>query len=81
MKEKQAIEDYGTLSPNGYNLHSGGNYHSISEETRKKMSIVQIGKKQSETTKEKKNKKLKNRIWDKSILEKELNLYLNQCLK
>lgn len=37
--EEQYILEYNTLSPNGYNLHTGGNHHQVSEETRQKISI------------------------------------------
>jgi group I intron endonuclease len=37
-KEKYFINKYNTLSPNGYNLSTGGNAPIFSEETRKRMS-------------------------------------------
>ena len=37
LKEQEFIKDRNTLSPNGYNLHSGGASYSISEETRNKL--------------------------------------------
>ncbi len=36
--EEYFIEYHNTLSPNGYNLHTGGNNHVVSEETKRKMS-------------------------------------------
>ena len=43
--EEYFIEWYNSLSPNGYNLHTGGNNHKISEETRKRMSKSKMGEK------------------------------------
>lgn len=43
--EKQSIEMYNTLSPNGYNLEAGGTRgYVISDETRKKLSEASKGK-------------------------------------
>jgi group I intron endonuclease len=36
--EEYYINWYNSLSPNGYNLHTGGNNHIVSDETRKKQS-------------------------------------------
>lgn len=44
-KEIFWIEFYDCMTPNGYNLLSGGLHHEISEETRKKMSEAQRGEK------------------------------------
>ncbi len=44
------IMDKGTLSPNGYNLTTGGLNRKVSEDTRLKISIANVGKKQSEET-------------------------------
>jgi group I intron endonuclease len=39
------IDKFNTLSPNGYNLHLGGQANRIvSEETRKKLSLTKLGK-------------------------------------
>lgn len=48
--EKHYIEIFNTLAPNGYNLHSGGGSHKVSDETRQKQRISQLGKKQSAET-------------------------------
>lgn len=53
--EQKLIDQYDTLSPNGYNLHTGGEVHTISELTKYKMSQAQIGKKQSDVTKKKRS--------------------------
>ena len=37
-KEVYYIQYYNSLSPNGYNLLSGGNHHIFSDETRNKIS-------------------------------------------
>lgn len=42
--EEYFIDFYNSLSPNGYNLHTGGNNHKVSEETRLKQSLAHIGK-------------------------------------
>ena len=46
--EKKMIECNNSMYPSGYNLHSGGNAHAVSERTRLLMSAVQRGKKQSD---------------------------------
>lgn len=38
------IEYFNCLAPNGYNLHTGGASHQVSEITRQKMSIAKKGK-------------------------------------
>jgi group I intron endonuclease len=48
-REVHWISYIGSLSPNGYNLTSGGGQaFTVSDETKKKISAVQKGKKQSE---------------------------------
>ena len=59
--EKMMIESNNSMYPNGYNLHGGGNAHSISEYTRLLMSVAQRGKKQSEETKTKRSVRLSGR--------------------
>ena len=54
--EEYYIEWYNCLSPNGYNLHTGGNNHKVSEETRKALSECRIGKKVKPFTEEHKRK-------------------------
>ncbi len=50
--EKKYILEYNSLSPNGYNLTSGGNNRFIvSEESRKKISLSQKGIPETEKTK------------------------------
>jgi group I intron endonuclease len=49
-REEFYIAHYNTLSPNGYNLHTGGRNHTISEETRARQCAAQQGKKDSEET-------------------------------
>ncbi|MDD4242765.1 MAG: NUMOD3 domain-containing DNA-binding protein [Bacilli bacterium] len=44
-REAYWIDFYNTLAPNGYNLHSGGLNHIVSEETRKRMSDSRLGEK------------------------------------
>lgn len=51
------IKQLNTVAPNGYNLNSGGKHPLfISDETRKKQSIAQRGKVQSQETIEKRRK-------------------------
>ena len=45
--EKEAIEEFNTLAPYGYNLTIGGEGGSCSEETRRKMSKARKGKKRA----------------------------------
>lgn len=45
IREVYWIEFYGTLSPNGYNLNTGGNNFKFSDETRKRMSESRSGEK------------------------------------
>jgi len=46
-KEKFWIKKHNTLSPNGYNLTTGGEGFTVSEESKKRMSLAHIGKKAS----------------------------------
>lgn len=70
-KEKYWISYYNSLSPNGYNLTSGGDGMSEpSLEVREKMASRKLGTKQSEETKNKKNNKLKNCPHTKEWVEK-----------
>ncbi len=50
-REKELIEELKSLSPNGYNLRTGGDRFSLSDETRKKMSKSKLGVPKSEETK------------------------------
>ena len=51
--EPLAIKSYETLSPNGYNLASGGEQFLHSEETRQKISAILTGRTHSAETKRK----------------------------
>jgi group I intron endonuclease len=51
--EVEYIKSLNTLSPIGYNLTTGGNNGIPCEETRKRMSLAQLGKKHTEESKEK----------------------------
>lgn len=53
QKEIFWIEYYNSLVPNGYNLHTGGLHHKVSEETRQKIIKSLIGRKHSDETKRK----------------------------
>lgn len=55
--ERMYIEHYKSLSPNGYNLHTGGLNHTVSEETREKHRIA--GRKKRHTI----ETKLKMSLW------------------
>lgn len=54
MLEKQFIEQYNTLTPNGYNLKTGGQHggSQYSQESRDKMAAAKIGTTASDTTRE-----------------------------
>lgn len=52
-RESYYINFYNSLSPNGYNLTTGGNNKKLSEETKKKISQANKGKKRTEETKKK----------------------------
>jgi group I intron endonuclease len=52
--EKFWIATCGTIAPNGYNIEAGGrDRDGVSQETRKKLSVINKGKKVKEETKEK----------------------------
>uniref|UniRef100_A0A6M3XPF2 Putative endonuclease n=1 Tax=viral metagenome TaxID=1070528 RepID=A0A6M3XPF2_9ZZZZ len=51
--EEKYIKEYNSLSPNGYNLTTGGNNCKCSEETKRKISETSKGKIFSEETKKK----------------------------
>lgn len=51
--EKKFIEEYKTLSPNGYNCTTGGETVIFSQETIEKMKISQIGRIHSESVRKK----------------------------
>lgn len=60
QKEKYYIKVFNSIAPNGYNLTEGGDgVVSPSEEVRNKMAAKKLGTKQSEETKQKRIKKLK----------------------
>lgn len=51
QKEKEYIEKYNTLIPNGYNIMSGGQTRTVSEEGKKKLIESRTGRKHSDETK------------------------------
>ena len=51
--EELLVREMGTLSPNGYNLKEGGGNGKDSEETKRKKREAQLGKKNSEESKQK----------------------------
>jgi hypothetical protein len=60
--EIEWIKELNSISPNGYNLDSGGNTNKhLSKETKKKISLSNKGKLQSEETKNKRSILLKGR--------------------
>jgi len=60
--EEYYIQDYNTLYPNGYNLHTGGKNHIVSESTKQKMSLVKLGTVHSQETKNKMSESHKGHI-------------------
>lgn len=60
--ESYFIEFYNCLAPNGYNLHTGGNSHKVSDETKLKQSLSHLGKKQSAETIAKKSISLTGKV-------------------
>ena len=68
-KERFWIEYLNTLSPNGYNLTSGGNHVTFTEEVKNKIRVANTGKRHSEETKAKiSEKKIKNYCKEKPPL-------------
>jgi hypothetical protein len=60
--EQELISRLNTLSPNGYNLNTGGSFKKIfSEETRDKMRLAKLGKIQSEESNIKRSLALKGK--------------------
>lgn len=60
--ERELISQLNTISPNGYNLESGGNANkTFSEETKDKMRLAKIGKPQSEESNRKRSLALKGK--------------------
>ena len=57
--ETYFIEHLNTLHPNGYNLNTGGDQRSASDEFKSKMRAIQTGKPRSEETKKKISDSLK----------------------
>ena len=70
QKEIYWIEYYNSLSPNGYNLHTGGLHHEVSDETREKQRLshlgYRLGEKASEETRKKMSEIAKERYKDKT---------------
>lgn len=54
IKEQVRIKEFNSLSPNGYNLDSGGKSKIAHIESRKKMSLAKIGKSNPHTDESKK---------------------------
>lgn len=54
IKEQTRIEEFSSLSPNGYNLDLGGRSKIVHEESRKKMSLAKLGKSNPHTEQSKK---------------------------
>lgn len=53
-EEKRLIKELNTLSPNGYNVTTGGNLGTeLSPETKEKLRLTRLGKKASSETREK----------------------------
>lgn len=68
------IEKLNCISPNGYNLNSGGSCPTfVHESTRRKQSIAKIGKKQSKESIEARMKKLIPILRSKEYREKKAN--------
>jgi len=57
--EEMLVALLGTLSPCGYNLREGGGNGKMSEETKKKISVAQIGKTHTEESKRKHSESIK----------------------
>ncbi len=51
--EQKAISVYGTQSPHGYNLTSGGEHFFVTDEVKEKLRIAMTGKRHSEETRKK----------------------------
>jgi group I intron endonuclease len=68
--EQEYITKFNTLSPNGYNIESGGNNHVCHVDTKKKLSEMNKGKNNPQFgkkwTKELKDKRQKESIGDKN---------------
>lgn len=58
MQEQQLILEHNTLSPNGYNLTTGGKVYQLSAETKARISAANQGKNLSEEHKQKISKAL-----------------------
>lgn len=70
LAEQKWINELNTLSPNGYNLSTGGNSKGhLSDETKRKISLANIGKKISEETR--KNLSESHKGWQPSEVTKE----------
>jgi group I intron endonuclease len=89
--ERKAIEAYNTLTPNGYNICTGGKGaigifgeangmfgRKHSEETRDKMRQIALGRKASDETKEKMRESAKHRVISE---ENQLKIYTSMLGK
>lgn len=71
--EPKAIAAFGTKYPGGYNLTDGGEGNFglvVSEETREKLRIINIGKKASVETKKKMRETAANKVWTEELRNK-----------
>lgn len=68
--ERQAIRQFNTLAPFGYNLSIGGDMPDVSNETRQKISKVHKGKNKSDEHKTKIGAAHKGRKFSEETLEK-----------
>lgn len=70
-KEKYWIAEYDCMAPKGYNLKSGGNENIVySDETRRRISEANTGKKASAETREKLSKAFKGRKLSEETIAK-----------
>lgn len=70
LLEKQAIEVYNSMNPNGFNLREGGNDSTFTIETRKKMSEVRRAYLKDPKVIENLRSKRKNQVLSKESYEK-----------
>lgn len=63
QKEKHYIKSMASLSPNGYNLHTGGDSHRCSQETKKKLSLSASKRRMSKETRKRMSESGKLKIF------------------
>jgi hypothetical protein len=71
--ERKAIEAFGTMAPEGYNLKEGGRGGRHTEESKRKISEANLGKYVSEETRKKIGAKSKGRVFSKATRQKMSN--------